>query len=168
MDRGFKRAEVFLKLGFRVAVFQDNDKPPTEALLKQFINDGGVLFTWRDGRELEEELFASLPAAAITALLEIAQELTEEGMVSALISTASNGKATLDSVLQEGRVGEYSQGTRDLLGRASRMRKEGGWFKSVGKMERVSHGILCPNAANSDPGFNAIASGLLEWGHGQG
>lgn len=166
-DRGFKRAEVFLKLGFRVAVFQDNDKPPTDAILEQFVNDGGVLFTWREDRALEDELFASLPAAAVTALLEKAQELTEEGIVSAHISTASNGKVTLDSVMQESRVGEYSQGTRELLGRAARMRKQGGWFKSVGKMERVSHGIVCPNAVNSDPGFKGIVSRLLDWCHGR-
>ncbi|MBK0052629.1 ATP-binding protein [Stenotrophomonas sp. S39] len=161
-DRGFSRAEIFLSLGFRVAVFQDNDKAPTAAALQKFVKSGGELFTWREGRALEDELFASLPAAAVGALLDKAQELTEDGVVNAHIATVSNGKRTLEDVLQEGRSGSYSDTTRELLGRASRMRKNG-WFKSVGKMEMVSREIVCPNAQESDTGFTSVVRRLLEW-----
>ncbi|WP_229227728.1 ATP-dependent nuclease [Comamonas thiooxydans] len=161
-DRAFKRAKAFLGLGYRVAVVQDNDKPPTQAAVQGFLSLGGALFSWRDGLALEDELFLSLPAAAITALIARAQELTEDGRVNDHIGTKSNGKVKLANVLAEGASGEYSQETRRLLGVSSRIRNAG-WFKSITKMSGVAHDIVAPNWERVVPEFKESVLSLIRW-----
>ncbi|UYY85582.1 ATP-dependent nuclease [Alcaligenes sp. SMD-FA] len=165
-DRAFIRANVFQRLGYRVAVLQDNDKTPSADIVKKFVDAGGFHLAWRNGRALEDELFASLPAVAILALLTRAQELTEEGLVNSHIVTTSQGKSNLALVLQEGDTGDYSGETRELLGRSSRIRKAG-WFKSISKMEAVSHEILCAHWNTTDTDFTESIRRLLRWSYGQ-
>ncbi|MFA5628389.1 MAG: AAA family ATPase [Thiohalomonadaceae bacterium] len=165
-DRAFIRANVFQRLGYRVAVLQDNDKTPSVDIVKKFVDAGGFHLAWRNGRALEDELFASLPAVAILALLTLAQEFTTDGLVNNHIVTTSQGKSTLDLVLQEGDAGSYSAETRDLLGRSSRTRKAG-WFKSISKMEAVSHDILCAHWDTTDTEFIEAINRLLRWSYGQ-
>jgi putative ATP-dependent endonuclease of OLD family len=164
-DRAFERAGVFQRLGYRVAVLQDNDKEPTAEAVKKFIDAGGFHLAWRKGRALEDELFASVPAAAVSALLARAQELVEDGLVNSHIVNRSEGKSNLATVLTEGASGEYSPQTRELLGRSSRIRKAG-WFKSISKMEGVSHDILCANWGTTDQGFVEAINKLLRWAYG--
>lgn len=165
-DRAFIRASVFQRLGYRVAVLQDNDKTPSVDIVKKFVDAGGFHLAWRNGRALEDELFASLPVVAILALLTLAQEFTTDGLVNNHIVTTSQGKSTLDLVLQEGGTGSYSAETRDLLGRSSRIRKAG-WFKSISKMEAVSHDILCAHWGTTDTEFIEPINRLLRWSYGQ-
>ena len=165
-DRAFIRADVFQRLGYRVAVLQDNDKTPSADVVQKFIDAGGFHLAWRNGRALEDELFASLPTVAILALLARAQEITEDGLVNSHIVTISQGTSSLEQVLQEGDSGEYSRETRDLLGRSSRIRK-GGWFKSISKMEAVSHEILCAHWGATDQEFTEAINRLLRWSYGQ-
>jgi hypothetical protein len=165
-DRAFIRATVFQRLGYRVAVVQDNDKTPSPDMVKKFVDAGGFHLAWRNGRALEDELFASVPADAVLALLTKAQELTEEGLVNNHIVTTSQGTSSLEQVLQEGNSGEYSPETRELLGRSSRIRKAG-WFKSISKMEAVSYEILCANWKATDPEFTKAITRLLRWSYGR-
>lgn len=165
-DRAFSRASVFQRLGYRVAVLQDNDKTPSQDAVKKFVDAGGFHLAWRNGRALEDELFASLPAPAVSTLLTRAQEFTEEGLVNNHIVTTSEGKSNLTLVLQEGSTGIYSAETRELLGRSSRIRKAG-WFKSISKMEAVSHEILCAHWGATDTDFTEAINRLLRWSYGQ-
>jgi predicted ATP-dependent endonuclease of OLD family len=164
-DRAFVRASVFQRLGYRVAVLQDNDKAPTADAVKKFIDAGGFHLAWRHARALEDELFTSVPAAAVSALLALAQELTEDGLVNQHIVTTSHGKENLASVLLEGASGVFSPQTRELLGRSSRIRKAG-WYKSIGKMSSVAHGILGPHWEATDKEFIESISKLVRWAHG--
>lgn len=163
-DRCFYRAEAFQKLGYRVAAVQDNDKTPTPAVVAKFVAAGGCLVAWRGGRALEDELFMSLPAAAVSALIQRALELTEDGLVDQHIKTKSSGKANLAMVLQDGRDAGFSAGARQLLGESSRIRKAG-WFKSISKMEGVARDVLGPNLDASDPGFRDVVRNLFGWAH---
>lgn len=165
-DRAFIRAGVFQRLGYRVAVLQDNDKTPNTDVVKKFVAAGGYHLAWRNGRALEDELFSSLPVAAVSALLTRAQQLTEEGLVNNHIVTISQGNSNLGMVLLEGGAGQYSGPTRELLGRSSRIRKAG-WFKSISRMEGVSHDILCVHWGETDTGFTEAINGLLRWSYGQ-
>lgn len=161
-DRAFKRAKAFLGLGYRVAVVQDNDKPPTPAVVQEFQSMGGVLFSWRNGLALEDELFLSLPTAAVTALVARAQELMEEGRVNEHIGTKSNGKVKLADIQAEGVRGAYSLETRQLLGASSRIRKAG-WFKSITKMSAAAYDIVAPNWEQVAPEFKESVLGLIRW-----
>lgn len=163
-DRAFIRASVFQRLGYRVAVIQDNDKAPTPDAVKKFIDAGGFHLAWRNGKALEDEIFACLAASAVTALLARAQELTEEGLVNMHISTKSNGHVKLADIVAEGATGQYSLQTRTLLGEASRIRK-GGWFKSITKMSGVGNDIIGPSWDTTDKEFTGSISRLLTWAY---
>jgi putative ATP-dependent endonuclease of OLD family len=163
-DRCFYRAAAFQKLGYRVAAVQDNDKVPTPAVVASFIGTGGYSVTWRDGRALEEELFASLPASAVTDLIVRGLELTADGLVDQHIRTQSSGKLTLAAVQAEGSAGAYSASTRQVLGAASKIRKAG-WFKSITKMEDVARDILGPALETSDVAFVDVIKKLYSWAH---
>ncbi|WP_425258147.1 ATP-dependent nuclease [Rubrivivax sp. RP6-9] len=163
-DRCFYRAEAFQKLGYRVAAVQDNDKTPTPAVVAKFVDAGGYLVAWRDGRALEDELFMSVPPAVVSALIGRAIELTEDGLVDQHIKTKSSGKANLAAVLQDGNDAGFSAAARKLLGESSRIRKAG-WFKSIDKMEGVARDILGPNLDACDPGFVGPVRSLFTWAH---
>jgi putative ATP-dependent endonuclease of the OLD family len=163
-DRCFSRAYAFHQLGYRVAAVQDNDKEPTPATVATFKSAGGYHMTWRDGRALEDELFASLPVASVTALIQRGIELTPDGAVDQHIRTRSSGKLTLAKVQAEGASGNYSASTRAVLGEASRIRKAG-WFKSITKMEDVARDIVGPALEQSDAGFVGIVNSLFRWAH---
>jgi putative ATP-dependent endonuclease of OLD family len=161
-DTCFYIAKTFQKLGYRVAVLQDNDKPPKAELLDEFRKTGGYYATWREGKAVEDELFASVPDEAVTALIARALELTEDGKVDAHIRTRSEGKLTLNQVQFEGMIAGYTDETRIALGAASRIRKAG-WFKSISKMEGVARDIIGPYWTDADAGFTVILSGLYLW-----
>lgn len=163
-DSCFRIAKAFHKLGYWVAVLQDNDKPPKAELLDEFRKAGGYYATWRMGRALEDELFASLPDKAVSALIARALELTEDGKVDAHIRSCSGGKLTLEQVQAEDLIDGYSIETRYVLGAASRTRRAG-WFKSITKMEDVARDIVGPHWAEADNGFTMILSSLYKWAY---
>lgn len=161
-DRCFHRASAFHKLGYRVAVVQDNDKTPTPTVVAAFSAAGGLHIAWRDGRALEDELFASLPPEAVSALMARALELTEDGLVDQHIKTKSSGKSNLTDIQHEGATGAYSAATRTLLGEAARIRRAG-WFKSISKMEGVARDIVGPHLDVADAGFKDMVHQLFDW-----
>jgi len=161
-DSCFHIAKAFQKLGYRVAVLQDNDRPPSARLVEEFRMSGGYHVAWRGVKALEDELFTSLPDDAVTALIARALELTEDGKVDAHIKTRSDGKLTLEKVQFEGMIAGYSDETRSVLGAASRIRKAG-WFKSISKMEGVARDIVGPYLEQADKNFAVILAGLFMW-----
>ncbi len=53
----YRTAEVFRKLGYRVATLRDDDEQPTPELEQAFKAAGGQVFMWRKDRTTEDELF---------------------------------------------------------------------------------------------------------------
>ncbi|WP_250470265.1 hypothetical protein [Caballeronia sp. GAFFF2] len=86
-DECFWPAKAFQALGYRVAILQDSDKPASANLVQEFGALGGYYVALRNAKALEDELFTSLPDAAVTALITRALELTEDGKVDAHIKT---------------------------------------------------------------------------------
>ncbi|MFV8986969.1 ATP-dependent nuclease [Serratia fonticola] len=165
-DRCFVRGLALRRLGYRVLVMVDADKPPTGATVQAYVDAGGEYITWREGRALEDELFLSLPDAGVDALLQRAIDLVEEDLVAAHIQTQSNGQLALAQIrLQRQQLGmSYPLATRQLLGLAARNRKNG-WFKSVTKFEDVARDILGPYSQISEPEFVALINRLYRWAH---
>ncbi|MBN5402355.1 AAA family ATPase [Serratia marcescens] len=165
-DRCFVRGLALRRLGYRVLVMVDADKPPTGATVQAYVDAGGEYITWREGRALEDELFLSLPDAGVDALLQRAIDLVEEDLVAAHIQTQSNGQLALAQIrLQRQQLGmPYPLATRQLLGLAARNRKNG-WFKSVTKFEDVARDILGPYSQISEPEFVALINRLYRWVH---
>ncbi|MDF5828792.1 hypothetical protein P4233_16390 [Pseudomonas aeruginosa] len=129
-DRCFRRGLALRRLGYRVMVLLDADVDPTPAVVQEFQNAGGEYITWRPGRALEDELFLSLPDAAIDQLLQHAEQMNDADIVNAHINTHSNGTVST-AIIQAQRQAQqpYSLEVRQVLAAASRTRRSG-WFKS--------------------------------------
>jgi len=165
-DRCFVRGLALRRLGYRVLVMVDADKPPTAATVQAYVDAGGEYITWREGRALEDELFLSLPDAGVDALLQRAIDLVEEDLVASHIQTQSNGQLTLAHIRQQRQLvgAPYPLTTRQLLGQAARHRRNG-WFKSVTKFENVACDILGPYSQISELGFVTLINRLYWWAH---
>jgi putative ATP-dependent endonuclease of the OLD family len=166
-ERCFKRAAVFLALGYRTAILRDGDKEVEESVQTEFIDSGGKVISWRTGRAIEDELFLSLPDDGVDDLLDRAIELHGEELVNEHIKSASGGESDLDDVREDAADNGYSTEVREVLGEASRFRKAG-WFKSVTWMEGVARDIVGPYLADTDEEFSSIVEEIFTWaGNGE-
>jgi hypothetical protein len=163
-DRCFARGTALLRLGYRVLVVSDADKPPTEEIVATLHAAGGQLLTWRAGRAREDELFRSLSDDAVDALLAKACEVVGRDLVESHITSKSNGQRTLAAIEAESLVDGISERSKELLGAASRTRNSG-WFKSVSIYQNVARNIVGPNLATADAAFQAIIEQLRAWTH---
>ncbi|EKT4566762.1 AAA family ATPase [Pseudomonas putida] len=164
-DRCFVRGLALRRLGYRVLVLVDADKPPTDTVVRAYSAAGGETMTWRAGRALEDELFLSLPDSAIDALLQRAVELVEEDLVAAHIQSHSQGAITLAGIRAQRLAGTpYTTEVRQALGLTSRHRKNG-WFKSVTKFEDVAKDIVGPHLYAVEAGFATLVNQLYGWAH---
>jgi hypothetical protein len=161
-DKPFKRATAFHKLGYRVAVLRDDDKKPSAGVEKAFTDLGGTVFSWRQDRALEDELFFSLTDQAVDKMLEFAIELHGDTLVDDHIKSATNGGLTLEAVQIEPLFDGRAAATRTILAKASRT-KRGGWFKSVSWMEEAAREIIAPDLAAAEAGFSDIIANVFAW-----
>jgi len=164
-DLCLQRGLVLRRLGYRVMVFIDADKPPTAALLAALAAEGVDLLTWRAGRALEDEIFLCMTDAAVDALLRYAVERLGREMVAEHIRSKAEGQLTLEAI-EAGRAAgvPYAPPTRELLGRASRVSKNG-WFKTVSAYQDVGRHIIGPHAHQAEAGFFAVLNRLWAWTH---
>lgn len=161
-DRCLDRGLSLLRLGYRVMVLLDADKPWNTERAEALEQAGGHLLTWRDQRTLEDELFLSLDDDGVGLLLARACDALGRDEVSQHIQSKSKGQRNLDDVEMEGLLTGYSEATRQLLGQASRTRNNG-WFKSVSTYEALAREIVGPHLEKADGGFVAIIESLRVW-----
>lgn len=162
-DQCFTRGESFLKLGYRVLVFVDADKPVTTVgLIERFIEAGGQYITWRPGLALEDELFRHSSNDAVHALLSKADEMVGRDLMAEHIKSKSSGQVTLQAIEAERMNGGYSPASRALLGLAARNNKNG-WFKSVSGFQEIARDIVGPHLRDAEAGFNDIVIQLWRW-----
>ena len=162
-DQCFTRGEAFLKLGYRVLVFVDADKPvSTVGLIERFIAAGGQYIMWRAGLALEDELFRHLCNDAVQALLNKADEMVGRELMAEHVKSKSNGQVTLAVIETELMQGGYTLANRAVLGLAARNNKNG-WFKSVTGFQDIAKDVVGPHLAKAEPGFVEITNRLREW-----
>lgn len=162
-DQCFTRGEAFLKLGYRVLVFIDADKPVTTVgLIERFEAAGGQYITWRQGLALEDEIFRHLSNDAVLALLSKADETVGREQMAEHIKSKSNGRITLETIEAELMNGGYTLENRVVLGLAARNNKTG-WFKSVSCFQEIAKDIIGPHIQNAEPGFVQITHQLFGW-----
>jgi len=164
-DRPFRRAGALHALGYRTAVFRDDDKKPTDVVETMFKDAGGKVITWRDGRALEDELFLSLTEAAVAKLIDYAIELNGEDMIGEHIKSVSENTGNLQEIQFDALFGTLTAESRVTLGRAARTRYRG-WFKSVTWMEEVGRVIVGPDLADAETGFCEIIESIFVWAGG--
>ncbi len=160
-DDIYKRAEALGSLGYRVAILRDNDQSPTPAIERRFVDSGGRVFTWREGRTVEDELFISLTSNAVCSLIGHARELHGDEQIAAHVVSASNGAFDFGALLAQ-MSHELPLTTRRLLGKAARFKKSG-WFKAVGWMEDVAFDVVAPDLMAADQGFQDTIDSVFKW-----
>lgn len=158
-DKAFARGTALRKLGYRVLVFIDADKPASAGVAESYLATGGQLLTWRNGLTLEDELFRHLSMSAVDALMAKAKELVGTELMNQHIQTRSDGHATLDSVETERLMNGYSVNVRALLGQASRIRNSG-WFKSLTCYQEIALDIVGPSLPHAEPDFKGVIDQL--------
>lgn len=161
-DSYFERAKCFECLGYRVSVFRDDDRKPTDAVEAAFKARGGYVFTWINDRALEDELFLSLSTASVERLLAYAVEIHGADMIDAQIKSKSGNAKTLSAIQIELLIDELSADSRTVLGKAAKS-KSNSWFKTVGHMETVARDIICPDLGNATPEFQGVIRSIFDW-----
>lgn len=171
-DTTIVRALALQSLGYRVALFQDNDletkkkkvnleeKAAKETLFKSL---NGKIYTWKEGLALEDALFLYLGANEIDGLLDKALNLRGEALLDDHIKSTSDNKTNWVQVFSENTMnGEVSETTRVLLGKASRS-KQNSWFKSVTTMESLGLSIIGPGLKDANTEFSMVINGIFNW-----
>lgn len=163
-DNAFARATALMKLGYRVLVFIDADKPASPGVEEAYLQAGGDLATWRPGMTLEDELFLCLPDTSIDALLLKAKERVGEELVNQQLVAKSNGQTNLAAIEALRPNSPYPPDIRALLGEASRIKKNS-WFKSLTSYQSIVVDVVSHGYAESEAGFKAVIDKLWTFIH---
>ena len=156
------RAEAFQTLGYRVAIFRDDDKQPPLEDEQDFVELGGTVIKWRDGEKLESELFNSLPDIAVAILVDIAVDVYGEGVIDEHLKSSSNNAVNLEAIPKSDKATSIPTEHRKILGVASSS-KSNPWFKNVSTMEEIGRDIVGPNLKSSDKEFRIRVNTLFKW-----
>lgn len=143
-------------------MIRDDDKQPTKTIESGFISKGGKVVAWASGRALEDELFSSLSADAVDSLISLAIQIHGTDLIDEHIKTASQNQTNLSNIQTEYFLGEISEGSRGILGRASRT-KSNSWFKTVSRMEDIARDIVGPDLKEADTDFKRLVDGIFDW-----
>ncbi|MDZ4084211.1 MAG: AAA family ATPase [Bdellovibrionales bacterium] len=155
-SEALKRASSFRALGFRTALLRDDDVAVDAAAEKKFIAEGGSIFKWRAGNNLEDELFSSLDSSAVKALVQFVIDESGLSLVDSQIGAASRGSLTAAAIFND-----LNPSARETLATASSFKN--GWFKSVGFAEQIAVGIVAPGLASSDAEFQKRIREIFAW-----
>lgn len=154
----YRIADVFQRLGYKVATLRDDDVQPTPESEKAFTDAGGTVFMWRNGLTTEDELFRSVSDDAVVKLVAYACELHTEETINSQISSASGGQYNLSTIQQ----GQISPELRQQLGAVAKSKKSP-WFKTITDMEYVGREIVGPDIRNVDRLFAEAAWNVIVW-----
>jgi hypothetical protein len=158
----YRRATPVRSLGYRTAILRDDDQKPEAETHQAFVDGDGAVFTWREDRCLEAELFMSLTDDAVGKLIDLAIELHGEDVIGGHIQSRATNGETLTGIQTEALINGYSRQTRAVLASASSIRKKG-WFKQLGWMEQAAREIIGPGLQNADADFRSAVAAVFGW-----
>lgn len=153
----FKRAAIFVSLGYPTALLKDSDITTSDHEQEtQASRDLGVaIYEWGNGLSTEGATFKWCPLDAIPLIVQLAATLNGEQQVDQHIKNQSDGKQTFHSC-----VGQPSDDMRDLLATAAGNYK---WFKNIAKAESLTRMIIGPSFTRFDPIFRQTMKDLYKW-----
>lgn len=157
----YSRALPLQKAGYRVATLRDDDRKPDAALEAQF-EDGGVVFRWREGNAIEDEIFACVSEKAVGMLVDYAIALHGEELVASHIASVSGNAVSLHDIQVAALMDGYSAAHREVLAKAAST-KNNPWFKTVTAMEKIGHKIIGPEFRNCEQVFREPVAAIFRW-----
>jgi putative ATP-dependent endonuclease of the OLD family len=163
-EKGFNRGIALMKLGYRVLILVDNDKPVEQKVVQAYEKAGGQYIQWEAGRATEHELFMSLDDKGVGLLIKRAIEINGRQSIADQIAHHSTSTATLDDVELEEIGAGFQEGTRKLLGDAAH---KGGWFKTHGQgcYEDLARDIVALRFEEMHQAFVKKIKDLFGWAH---
>ncbi len=150
-----ERAKIFARMGYRTALFMDSDVTYGADTYADLSALGVTVFRWQDGYSTEAALFASIPAAQVANLLNIACEWRSENSIDGKIRHVSGGQHSLQSCRDN-----FHEDMRPMLGQCA---GGGSWFKDIEPAERVLREVVAPVWQNTDPLFTGTLNALWAW-----
>lgn len=150
-----ERAKIFARMGYRTALFMDSDVTYGADVYTDLNTLGVTVFRWHDGYSTEAALFASVPAAQVANLLNIACEWRSEDSIDGKIRHVSGGQHTLQSCRNN-----FNDGMRPMLGQCA---GNGSWFKDIEPSERALREVIAPIWQYTGPLFTGPLDALWAW-----
>ncbi|MDX0426262.1 AAA family ATPase [Sinorhizobium medicae] len=161
--RPFERAASFQALGYRVAVFIDNDRPIPEAEATAFVERGGALFHWAEGQSIEDAIICSATGSIVLAILEAAERLNPDDfdLLDSKIKSASGGKLNFEDAKSFAEMDCLSSEQKAWIAKAAGGKK--GWFKDIGRMEALAREVVGPRFEDFDEPFKKVLKSIIMW-----
>jgi hypothetical protein len=159
--RPFQKADVLQALGYRVAIFIDNDREIPSEEAEVFEAKGGKLFYWQDGQSIEDAIFSSAGLDALGAILELATDLNEHSFLVSRVASASDGDLNFEEAVSRTAREILTQSEKETLGRAAGGKN--GWFKDIDRMEQLARKVIAPHFKDFDEDFRKVVLGLVAW-----
>lgn len=162
-DRAYDRALEFAKLGYRTAVFRDDDLQPTPAKQAELGGQNGSTFTWDAGQSIEMALISGVSEPILFQMINYA--ILEHGieLITAHIQSASQNVESLEGLQAILNSPQHSitDAQRSIVATAAGSGK--GWFKTVRYMEHIARNIIAPNFGSLTPALQQQINGPLIW-----
>ena len=150
-----ERAKIFARMGYRTALFMDSDVAYGADVYADLTAQGISVFRWQDDHSTEDALFASVPAAQVPNLLQIACEWRSEDSIDGKIRHISGDQHTLQSCRDN-----FNEDMRPMLGRCA---GDGKWFKDIEPAERALREVIAPVWQITGPLFTGPLNDLWAW-----
>ncbi len=162
-DRPYERAKFLANLGYRVAVFRDDDVKPTTAIQTEITGLGGPTFTWDEEQDIETAIVTNVSEAILLLMIDYAISLHGQQLVGNHVTSASQGSETVENLraLLHSDQHSVTNEQRQIIARSAGGKNA--WFKTVGHMEHLARNILAPNFTGVSEGFKAKVNALLVW-----
>tara|TARA_R110000772_G_scaffold171189_1_gene283203 strand:- start:3739 stop:5472 length:1734 start_codon:yes stop_codon:yes gene_type:complete len=163
-DRPYERAVEMAQLGYRVAVFRDDDVKPTPQVETDLHSLGGVTFTWDEGQSIETAIINGVGDATLLKLIDYAIAEHGHDLIAAHIQSASDNQENVENLraLLHSPNHTVDAAQRSFIVTASG-RKKNSWFKTVGRMEHVAREILAPNFSDASESLKGRVNAPLVW-----
>lgn len=151
-----RRALSFKSLGYRTAVFRDDDVLPEATSFNIFNQNHETEFSWQPTMALEDALFQGATPEIASAMLLYAVSLHGEEHIESNIVSASNGTIRLADCQTD-----FDTEKLRILGKAAR--SGSGWFKNVTAMEYIGSQIIGPNFRGMSSDVRDLITRLVRW-----
>ena len=160
-DRLFRRAKSLLTLGYRTSILRDNDTTSCRELRRDFVECGGMVFEWRDGHALEDELFSGLTDDGVIKVLEEAIKMHGEELINDQLKSTSNNSVSLESFQEDAISSGITTEIRTIVGKAAKSKM--GWFKTITRMEELARDIVGPDIRHANSCFRDLVKKIFAW-----
>lgn len=162
-DRPYERAKLLANLGYRVAVFRDDDVKPSAAILTEFTGLGGPTFTWDEGQDIETAIVTNVSEPILLLMIDYAISVHGQQLVGDHVTSASQGSETVENLraLLHSDQHSITNEQRQIIARSAGGKNA--WFKTVGHMENLARHVLAPNFTGVSEGFKSKVNALLVW-----